>query len=200
MPQPGPNAWAYGVVVIVLVAAAISDVRAGKIYNWITYPAILTGLAGHWLTGGLAGDELTDGVRTVHLMGLAGAAGGLAAGAVPMLVAYFAGGIGGGDVKLMGAVGALTGWRFTLEAMFWGFLAAGIMAVIVMVRRRIVRRTLARIGRFVYLAMTPAKPAAPVAPDSPKVPFGLAMCIGAAAAMIAELARGGDLPSLLLRI
>ena len=90
-------------------------------------------------------------------MGLAGAAVGLAVGFLPLLAAWMAGGIGGGDAKLMGAVGALAGWRFALAAMFYGFLIAGVMAVAVMLKRRITRKTLARIFRFLYLVFTPAR-------------------------------------------
>ena len=200
MPQPGPNAWAYGVLIALLAAAAVTDVRSGRIPNWLTYPVVAAGLIVHTLLGGLTGHSAPMGERTVHAMGLADALAGLAAGFLPMLAAYLAGGVGGGDAKLMAAVGALTGWRFTLEAMFWGFLAAALMAVLVMVRRKIVRRTLARLGRFLYLALTPTKPAAPVAADSPRIPFGLAMCLGAGATLIVNLVRGADLPSLLLRI
>lgn len=183
MPPPG-LAWAYGVLAVVLVASAVTDVRSGKVYNIVTYPAAAAGLIGHTLAGGLAG----DGGRTT--LGLLGALAGLAVGFVPMLLAWWAGGIGGGDAKLMGAVGALTGWRFALAAMFFGFVTAGIMAVVVMVVRRRTRATFGRIWRFLYLTLTPAGPADPAAPDSPKIPFGAALCVGSAAALVEVLLRG----------
>ncbi|HAU36357.1 MAG TPA: hypothetical protein DCX07_01400 [Phycisphaerales bacterium] len=116
------------------------------------------------------------------------------------MAVWLAGGIGGGDAKLAGAVGALAGWRFALSTLLFGLLAAMVMAVIVMLRRRILRRTLARVGRFVYLAFTPGKPADPTSADSPKIPFGLALCLGACVALVEVFWRGGGAPKWFLGI
>lgn len=186
------DVWALVVLGAVLVCAAVSDVRSGKIYNWTTYPAVAVGLIGHTLSGGLSGYE--------NSMGLTGALAGLAVGFGPMLLAWWAGGIGGGDAKLMAAVGALGGWRFAMAAMFYGFLVAAIMAVMVMLRRRILRRTLGRVLTFLYLLVTPSRPADPSTPDSPKIAFGLALCIGAALALIEAAVRGPLVGKLLLGI
>jgi prepilin peptidase CpaA len=179
----GPDIWAYALLAAVLIAAAVTDVRAGKIYNWITLPAMLAGLAGHAIIGGLGFGE---GGR----LGLADAVLGLAVGFAPMLVAWLAGGIGGGDVKLMGAVGALAGWRFVIPAMFFGFAAAAVMAVGILVFRRQLIATLKRIGRFAMLALVKAGPGDPSTPQSPKLPFGLAMCIGTFIALGLTVALG----------
>ncbi len=181
--------WAYCVLAVVLVTAAVTDVRWGKILNVVTYPAIAAGLLGHTLLE-LGHDWLLRklGVE-VYSIGLVGSLAGFAIGFLPLLVAWLAGGIGGGDAKLMGAVGALTGVEFTLSAMFYGLVIAALMAIFVMVRRRITVSTLGRIWRFLYLSFTPAKGADPSTPESPKVAFGLALCIGSAAALVQALLR-----------
>ncbi len=184
--------WPYVVLGVALVVASVTDLASQKIYNWTTYPAIALGLIGHTLAGGLAGGE--------GQLGLLGSLAGFAVGFGPLLVAWMAGGINAGDVKLMGAVGALAGWRFTLETMFFGFAAAAVMALIVMLRRRIVLDTLRRIGRFLYLSFSPNKPSDPSTAESPKIPFGFALCIGAAVAMADALLRGPMAETLLLRI
>lgn len=158
-----------------MVVAAVSDVRTGKIYNWITYPAVVIGLAGHAIFGGLGGSP--------ERLGLAGAMGGLAAGFGPLLLAWLAGGIGGGDAKIMGAIGALAGWRFALTALFYGLGVAVLMAIVIMLRKRIVLDTLGRLWRFFLLWAGRAKPDSPATKESPTLPFGLALCIGAAVAL-----------------
>ncbi len=176
MPQLGTNFWAYVVLAIVLTVAAVTDVRSGKIYNWTTYPAVLIALVGHLIMGGLHGTNDT--------LGLLGSLGGLAAGFLPMFVAWRSGGIGGGDAKIMGAVGALCGWRFALTSMFYGFLIAAVMAIIVMLYKRITRDTLKRLFAFVLVLLVKMKPADPATEQSPKIPFGLALCIGAGIALV----------------
>ena len=175
--------WALGVVAVVLLAGAYTDVRCGKILNAVTYPAVAIGLIGHTLAGGVNGASYSP-------LGLVGSLAGLAVGFLPLLLVWRAGGIGGGDAKLMGAVGALTGCSFTLAAMFYGFGVAAIMAIAVMLKRRIFRRTLGRIWRFLCLAVAKAKPADPAGPDSPKIPFGLALCIGTALHLVDYLFGG----------
>jgi prepilin peptidase CpaA len=181
MPTLEANMWAFGVLVVVLVAAAVDDVRTSKIHNWITYPGVLVGLVGHGLAGFfLEGNQL----------GLGGALLGLLVGFGPLFIAWRVGGVGGGDAKLMAAVGALAGWRFALASLFYGFAIAGVMAMIVLVRRRIVRRTLGRIWRFLMLLMMRAKPGDPSEADSPTVAIGLALAIGAAFVLV-DLSLGG---------
>ena len=181
MPPLQAEMWAYGVLVVVLVAAAIEDVRTNKIHNWITYPAVLAGLIGHCFGGvDFHGQRL----------GFGGALIGLAVGFIPMFIAWRAGGVGGGDAKLMGAVGALAGWEFALASLFYGFAIAGVMAIFVMLRRRILRRTLGRVWRFLVLIMMRAKPGDPSEADSPKIAMGLPLSIGAALELIDVLLGG----------
>ena len=176
MPQLGANFWAYVVLAVVLTIAAVTDVRSGKIYNWTTYPAVLIALVGHLIMGGLHG---TDGT-----LGLWGSLAGLGVGFIPMFAAWRAGGIGGGDAKIMGVVGALCGWRFALTSMFYGFLIAAIMAIAVMLYKRITRDTLKRLFAFAFALLVRAKPSDPATEQSPKIPFGLALCIGAGIALV----------------
>lgn len=185
--------WSYCVLAAMLAAAAYTDARYGKIPNVVTYPCVLVGLIGHAITGGLSGGEPPD-----LCLGLSGSALGLAIGFLPLLLAWLAGGIGGGDAKLMGAVGALTGWRFTLAAMFYGFATAAVMAVVVMVSKRITRRTLGRMWRALVLTLTAGQPSDPASRESPKIPFGLALCIGAALALAEAVWRGPVARKLLL--
>lgn len=168
-------AWWAIVLVALAVAACVTDLRSGKIYNFLTYPAIAIGLVGHTLAGGLVGDGAD--------IGLAGSAAGLAMGFFPMMVVALSGGINGGDVKLMGAVGALIGWRLTVSAILLTFVAAAVLAVIVILYRRVFWRTLRRVGFFIWQLLGMSRPIDPASADSPKVPFGVAIALGAVAAV-----------------
>jgi prepilin peptidase CpaA len=164
-----------GVLVAVLVTAAVCDLARGKVFNWLTYPAIVVGLGLAALRGAAAGnvwEGLTD--------GLAGF--GFAFGV--LFVAYLVGGMGGGDVKLMGAVGALVGWNgladyAALHAVFYSFLTAAAVGLVLMVWRgqtRAVVRNLLLAVRILPLPRATMDEA--VGPKTLHVPFGFAVCLG----------------------
>jgi prepilin peptidase CpaA len=173
--------WALAALLLLVVAAAIIDVRTGKVPNWLTVPALAVGLAGHALTGGLHGDA--------EHMGLLSSLAGFGIGFGLMLIFQVAGGIGGGDTKLMGAIGALCGWQLTVSVMMYSFIIAALMAVVVMVRKRLVRRTLRRVWTALALAFGGARPADPTSSDSPTVPVAVAFCLGTVAALASVLLR-----------
>ena len=79
----------------VSIAAARSDLATRRISNRLTGASAVFGLAMHWLLDGLPG------MRSSVMAGLA-------LGAI-FLMFYVAGGMGAGDVKLMFAVGCLSG-------------------------------------------------------------------------------------------
>ncbi len=179
------SSWPFVLLAVVMVISAITDIRNGKVYNVVTVPAMVVGLTGHAVTGGWLGE---GGMQ----LGLAGSLTGLVVGFGPMLAIFLIGGIGGGDVKLSAAIGALGGWRFAVQAMFFGLVAAVVMAVIVMLTRRIFGRTMLRIWRFVVLAFSGARPADPTGAESPTIPFGLALCVGSAGAMAHSIIQGAE--------
>src|SRR5688572_19902014 len=99
------------VLVGFLLAATITDLRWGKIYNWITYSGVLTALAASAAATWFGLDTQAAEENVAELSGivpLGDAALGLLACGVVMLVCYvsFPGGIGGGDVKLVAMIGA----------------------------------------------------------------------------------------------
>ncbi len=103
---------------IVLIAAG-TDVWKFKVYNVLTFPALLTGLVASTCLGGW------DGLRTALL----GAALGLG-----LLIVFFAmGGVGAGDVKLLAALGAWLGPNMIYQVFIASALAAGLYAVVLLV-------------------------------------------------------------------
>lgn len=104
------------VLLLTLVAASgFFDLKERKIPNKITFTGILIGILFNIVTGGWLG----------LLQGILGMFAGLAIFFLPFVM----GGMGAGDVKLMGAIGALMGWRFSLITALYSALVGGLMVL-----------------------------------------------------------------------
>jgi prepilin peptidase CpaA len=104
---------------------AVYDVRSRRIPNFITLPAMVFGLMLHAALGGW------------QQLATAGA-GGLICGLV-FFVFYLAGGMGGGDVKLITAAGCIAGLPLIGHLLLWTALAGGVMAIgLALYRRKLV--------------------------------------------------------------
>jgi prepilin peptidase CpaA len=101
--------------------AAVTDVWSRRIPNWVTFGTLTLGvLLNAWLHG-------PAGVFTA----LAGAALGIG-----LLLPFWAlGGIGAGDAKLLGAVGALLGPQALLSVAVYAALAGGVLSIAYVLRR-----------------------------------------------------------------
>lgn len=158
-------AWQFGLVGI-LIVALVTDLQSRKIYNWLTFPAILLGLALGALTGGVAG--------------LQAAGIGLLVGSAVFLLGFMLGAMGAGDVKLMAAVGAWLGWPHALAAVLYvtvigGFVSLGAAAV---------NGSLIQLFRNIYwflvgLILPGGKAQAAIARSAaPPIPYGISIALG----------------------
>jgi len=107
---------------IVLVVALYTDLRYGKIYNKLTLPTIALGVILSTVSSGWHGLLMSIGGVLVVL--------------VPFLVFAPLAGIGGGDAKLMMAIGSLLGAKTVVWVMLYSAIAGGVLALIVMARYR----------------------------------------------------------------
>jgi prepilin peptidase CpaA len=162
-----------GVLVAGLTASVYCDVRWGKIYNKITFPCMAAGLLLNTLKDGLGGTLLS-------LTGLG------AALALVLALSLVAGrGLGGGDIKLLGAIGALRGAEFVLWAGLFTALAGGVLALIPLVRQRaflytvrnLFHNALARIGYGMPTEISQGSVAG-------KQPYGVAIFVGTIGALV----------------
>ncbi len=96
----------------------ITDLRCGKIYNWLTFPLIITGWIAHTAAGGLGG--------------LGGSLVGTLLGSALYLGFALFGLVGMGDVKLLGAIGAWGGAAFAVRVFLWASALGLPHAVIVL--------------------------------------------------------------------
>jgi len=104
------------VLTIVLIIAAYFDTRWRRIPNKLTYPTIIAGLGLHTIDSGLTG--------------LGSALLGLLIGGGFFLIVYMIGGMGAGDVKLMGGVRSFLGSHAIIPAIIFTVFVGGIMAII----------------------------------------------------------------------
>ena len=133
------------VLILVVLAAAVYDVRYRRIPNWVSVSGAAIGLVlNSFLYRGLPG----------FLFSLKGLALGF--GVYFLLFAIHA--MGAGDVKLMGAVGALVGWENWFAIFLVTALLGGILALIVVALRGRVRKTFWNVG-FILGEMKHGRPA-----------------------------------------
>lgn len=137
---------AYILCAVYLAAACITDVRSMKIPNFLTIPAMLIGVIYHGATSGLEG--LVYSVK------------GMAGGFIVVLIMYFIGAVGAGDVKLFGGIGAWCGLLFTLQAVVYSVLFAGFIGLLILLWRRETFKRLRRMvgnvaGVFIFRSLTP---------------------------------------------
>ena len=154
----------------VVIAAAVSDLKRGRIPNWITVPGATLGLALQSYHGGLQG----------AIFSLAGAAMGLGI----FMVLYLAGGMGAGDVKLFGAVGALVGPQALVWVFIFTGLLGGVAALALAMARGRLRQTLVQTGHlmlsFGKLRWEEARQASSLhAPGALRLPYGAVIAGGA---------------------
>jgi len=141
---PPPPGVEVALIVLVL-AAAVYDVRYRRIPNWISVSGAAVGLAlNTFLYGGVPG-------LVFSLKGLA-----LGFGVYFLLYAVRA--MGAGDVKLMGAVGALVGWEDWFGIFLVTAILGGVLALIVVVARGRVKRTFWNVG-YIFGEMRHGRPA-----------------------------------------
>jgi prepilin peptidase CpaA len=111
-----------GMAIALGCAAVLDDLRRGAISNWVSLTAIAGGLLYHSVYQGW--------------LGLAMASGGTVLGFAVFLALYCMGGMGGGDVKLMAAFGALLGPPGILTAAALTSVIGGLMAAASLAIRR----------------------------------------------------------------
>jgi prepilin peptidase CpaA len=148
------------------LAAGVTDLRSRRIPNWLTYPAAPIGVGLHALAGGWPEAKLS--------------VAGLALGLVLLLPFVLLRSLGGGDWKLVGALGAFLGWRHLLNVLLATLLINALMAIVLIVAKKRIWRTLRNIGRLfaaLFRLHLPEKDLTIDNPDAIKVPFGVAAAV-----------------------
>jgi prepilin peptidase CpaA len=164
-------------LVVLILIAAVYDWKYRRIPNWLTLTGVVVGLGANVMLAGISGAWLS-----VSGAGLA---------LLIYLPLYALRALGGGDVKLMAAIGALVGpfvwwWIFVYTA-----LIGGVIALVVIVTRGRFQRTFKNLGMIVLSLVRLRRPAdtnpeldVRTAPRSHKLPHAVTIAVGAVAYLI----------------
>ena len=117
-----------GLLVLLVAAAALFDLRQRRIPNWLAASGLLAGF-----------------VMNTFLFEWAGFWASLEGAALALLVyvpLFALRAMGAGDAKLMAAVGSITGWQNWIAVMILTCLFGGLLAIILVLGKGRVRHTL----------------------------------------------------------
>ncbi len=160
---------------LLLVLCAYWDVRYRRIPNWATLPGVALGLG---LNGLFLGWQ---GLKTSGL--------GLLVGFGALLVLFVLGWMGGGDVKLMAAVGALKGYPFVVSALFYSLIVGVVIGVAMLIWNRKALRSFKNLFYVIGSRVSRLIPKQNInREETQKIPFGLAIVLGTIWAMAAGYA------------
>lgn len=178
---------AFAAVLALGAIGAATDIRSGKVYNRHTYTFALAGLAFWSMAGFFCSVHGAPGWG-----GLAGAGEGftrsgtaLLIGFVPCMVLHFVFGLGMGDAKFIGAMGAwMASWEGVLAMCFYGLVAGLVTGLVVLAKKGQIRA----FGRNLYLIFLQASAVRkPEIESAHTVPFCLPVALGAALAGAEQL-------------
>ena len=162
------------ITLLAFVTAAVAiDGKWRRIPNWLTLPVAGAALVWHLADRGAPG--------------LTFSLGGFSAGLALMLVPYLMGGLGGGDVKMLAAVGAVKGAWFVFTAFLCMGIAGGLMGLVYALCRGRLKQTLRNIKQIcvlLYYRTNPRTAADQNAGQAGAFPYAGAIAVGVLAAYI----------------
>jgi prepilin peptidase CpaA len=161
------NFGALLVLAVMLTVAVYVELKESRIPNWLTLSGMALGLLIAYLNG---------------KSWFWSSVGGLILGFGFLFIFYIFGGLGGGDVKLMGAAGALMGADLIRPALFYTALIGGFLAIVMVIWRRDFWMRIAWAGQ--RLAFWQKRSGSQPAPSAPvTVPYGVAIAAGCVVAV-----------------
>jgi prepilin peptidase CpaA len=166
----------YSLMFAVLVSAlaAGTDLRTGRIPNVLTYSAVVAGLC--------------LGLTPEAQPALSARVVGLITAFLPAAALFAAGSVGGGDVKLLAAMGAVVGYPLILDVLFYTILVGAAISLGIIIWKGRSSEAVRGFGRLI--ASLPAKGVPKVVPLTDlRVPFGPAVLAGTVWTIVAPSLR-----------
>lgn len=149
--------------VFVTLIAMYTDLRWRRISNSLTFPAAIIGLVLHSI------DSSWDGFLFSLL--------GLIIGILIFIVPFVFGKMGGGDVKLMGSLGALVGGFGIINIALLTAIAGGILAIVIALYNNKLKDTIYKAWSLIgnIFGSTKDKSSTDSLAKSIKIPYGIAI-------------------------
>lgn len=123
---------------VLLLLAVVYDLMSRRIPNWLVFGGMILAMGVNFYTASYSG--------------LLYSLKGLGTGLLLLLIPFALGGMGAGDVKLLGMVGSFKGIIFTLNAFLWMALWGGVIALILLLKKKQLRQSLKRLTHGAVLA------------------------------------------------
>jgi len=152
-----------GILLVLVAAGAFTDLRSHRIPDWLSLPGVALGLGLRWAFFGLGGAFDAGLVASLF--------GGLVGFLVFGMFAIWGKGMGGGDVKLMTAVGSLAGLLHGLTCVMCVAVVGAVLALGLVVAKR---RLLGTARGLLRRAFTTPRDGA----DRLTLPYGLPIALG----------------------
>jgi prepilin peptidase CpaA len=154
--------------VVLAVTACVFDLRSRRVPNALTFGGTAVGLVFHGVANGW--------------LGLGWSALGWVIGLLLFLPFFVLRGLGGGDVKLMAALGAWVGPSQALWLAFWSALSGGVLALIVAGTRGYAGQAFRNVfGVLTYWRVMGMQPHPAITLESgagPRLPYALPIAAG----------------------
>jgi len=154
------------ILIGLLTLSAITDIKWKKIPNALTFPVMIIGLTVHGFKSGGSGF-----IYSIE---------GLFLGLALLIVFYFMGMMGAGDVKLMGAVGSIMGPAGVFKAFLFTAIVGGIYALFVLAYHGQLAGFMKRFALSVKLSLMTRGPT--LVPNENESKASRALCYGIAIA------------------
>ena len=127
----------FFILSIFVIICLVTDLRERKIYNKVIAAGLVTAL-------------ITNVILQGFFNGLRFTLAGLLMGIILLLLPFSMGGLGAGDVKMLGMIGAFTGSLMVVQVMLVSALVGGVLALITLIQEGSVLRRLTQLLQRLY--------------------------------------------------
>jgi len=156
------------VALVVALAGCVTDLRTRRIPNALTLSAAGAAVVFHGLDAGLAG--------------IGQSVAGFAVGLALFLPLFALRGLGGGDVKLLAALGAWIGPGAAVWMALWAAIAGGPLALVVALSRGYLRKAFENVWSLLMfwrvVGLRPHPSLNLTTPGAPRLPYALPIAVG----------------------